>query len=386
VVVIVADDMRFDFRGVLSELDGEWIDCTNAVIEVPMCGPSRAAMFKGAYSSRTGVDGNSETYKMDDGDTIATRISAAGWRTILAGKYLNDYPWTLPATYIPPGWDVWNAADSAGYQPGSLHSTDYVFGFAAEQVRATPAATPLFLWVAPTAPHLPANPPKRYASAEVSPPPIRPSFNEADVSDKPVSRQFPLLTSDEIAAIDTDRVQIARALLAVNDGIATLKRALADTGRLGTAVMFFLSDNGYLLGEHRMVKKGEAYEEASRMPFVVRWGGVGGRVEPGVISSVDLSATVCAIAGTAPPGADGVDLTPLLTRGVAVRDAAYVEPPLSSWEAARTATHKYVEHRDGSRELYDLTTDEYEMQNLADAPEHASTVAALASRLSALRP
>ena len=185
IVVIVADDMRFDFRKVLTNLDASWIDCTAASIETPLCGPARAGLFRGTYSYRTGVTSNVTTYKMPDSDTIATRIRGAGYRTVLIGKYLNEYPWTKGRTYVPPGWDGWYAAGSSSWKPGAQHTTDYVFDLAASQVRATPATTPLFLYLGPQAPHLPATPPARFASSPVTLPDKPPSFNEADVTDKP---------------------------------------------------------------------------------------------------------------------------------------------------------------------------------------------------------
>jgi arylsulfatase A-like enzyme len=387
-VVMIGDDMRFDYRTVLRNLDSQWVDCVNAAVEVPMCGPSRAAMFKGMYSSRTGVTGNSTTYLMNDADTIATRIRARGYKTVLSGKYLNDFPWNRPASYVPPGWDEWNAAGSSNFQLGGMWSSDYIFHFAAQQVLNTPRTTPLFLWVAPTEPHLPANPPARHANASVDLPAKSPSFNEADVRDKPAHQQLPLLSNQQIATIDRDRLGIGRCLLGVNDGIGELMNALRTTGRLDTAHLFFTSDNGYLLGEHRMLKKGEPYEEPSRIPFMVRWPGVAGRVERNVISSVDLSATLCAIAGTTPPGTDGRNLTPLITSATAVRDAAYIEPPGggNGWSALRTNRFKYVEYGNGGRELYDLAGDPSELNNVYFAPAYRSTVAALAGRLRTLKP
>jgi arylsulfatase A-like enzyme len=392
IVVIIADDMRFDYRGILTALDSSWIDCVSAAIEVPMCGPSRAALFSGKYSSRTGVVGNSFTYLMDDSDTIATRIHARGYKTVLSGKYLNDFPWPAaptqyrkPGSYVPPGWDAWNADGSTTFiqNLNGQWPTDYVFQFATQQVLSTPASQPMFLWVGPTDPHLPANPPARHASDNPPLPPKAPSYNEADVSDKPVSRQFPLLSKSVQAAIDVDRIGIARCLLGVNDGLVSLFSALAATGRLPSAHLFFLSDNGYLLGEHRMVKKGEAYDEASRVPFMVRWPGVAGRTERGAIGSVDLSATVCALAGATPPGTDGVDLQPLLTRGIPVhQDFVYIEPPGGGWNAMRSTTIKYVEYGDGSRELYDLAADPFEMNNLAKVRD----LTPYSARLAQLKP
>ena len=169
----------------------------------------------------------------------------------------------------------------------------------------------------------------------------------------------------------------------MNDGLGKLFDALAATGRLATAHLFFLSDNGYLLGEHRMVKKGEAYEEASRVPFMVRWPGVAGRTERGVIGSVDLSATVCALAGTTAPGTDGVNLAPLLARGTPVhQDFVYIEPPGGGWNAMRSGSIKYVEYGDGTRELYDLVADPYEMNNLAKVRD----LSLYSARLAQLKP
>lgn len=388
IVIIITDDMRFDFRTVLANLDGSWIDCVNAAIETPLCGPGRAGIIRGTYSSRTGVTSNTSTVNMIDTDTIATRIKGKGYRTVLTGKYLNDFPWKKGRTYVPPGWDVWNAAGSAGWKPGSQHTTDYVFDVAGSQIRATPTTTPMFLYIAPQAPHLPAKPPTRFATAPVTLPLKPDSFDEADVSDKPPpNNSAKPLTAAQIAQVDTDRLQIGRSLLGVNERIGNLLSALTDTGRLADSAIFFTSDNGYMLGEHRLFKKGEPYEEPSHIPFMVRWPGVTtGRTELGVVSSIDLSATVCVLAGALPPSTDGVDLSPLLDSATPVRDAAYIESAGNSWDAVRTARYKYAEYATGARELYDLAIDPYEMVNRATDPAYATTRNELAAQLAALKP
>jgi len=386
IVLIVADDMRFDFRTVVANFAQGWIDCVNCAVETPLCGPGRVGLLRGTYSYRTGVTSNATTWRMVDTDTIATRIRAAGYRTVLSGKYLNDYPWDRGTSYVPPGWDVWFAAGSRNYRPGTQHPTDYIFGVAANQVRNTAATRPLFLYVAPQAPHLPAVPPARYANASPALPPVPTSLNEADISDKPAPyNSTPLLTPAQLAQVPRDRLQIGRSLLGVNDGITTLLSALADTGRLSNTAIFFTSDNGYMLGEHRLFKKGEPYEEPSHVPLLVRWPGSPGRRETGVVSSIDLAATVCALAGATPPSADGVDLSRLLDSRTAVRDAAYIEAPGNQWDGLRTGTFKYAERRTGGPEMYDLATDPFELVNVAASPAYAGTRAALATRLSTLR-
>jgi N-acetylglucosamine-6-sulfatase len=116
----------------------------------------------------------------------------------------------------------------------------------------------------------------------VSLPDKPPSFNEADVTDKPPpDNAAKPLTATQLAQVETDRLNIGRSLLGVNEKLTTLFAALAKRGPLADAAIFFTSDNGYLLGEHRLFKKGEPYEEPSRIPFLVHWPGAAGRTEPG---------------------------------------------------------------------------------------------------------
>ena len=127
-----------------------------------------------------------------------------------------------------------------------------------------------------------------------------------------------------------------------------------------------------MLGEHRLFKKGLPYEEPSHVPLLVRWPGAPVRTERGVVSSIDIAATLCAVAGATPPSADGVDLSRLLDSGTPVRDAAYIEAPGNDWDGLRTANFKYAERRSGARELYDLVADPFELVNVAGNPAYAA--------------
>jgi hypothetical protein len=83
--------------------------------------------------------------------------------------------------------------------------------------------------------------------------------------------------------------------------------------------------------------------------------------------------------------ADGVDLSPLLTSGTPVRDAAYIEAAGTAWDALRTTQYKYAEYANGGRALYDLAIDPFEMQNRASDPAYGSVRSALAARLATLK-
>ena len=287
---------------------------------------------------------------------------------------MNDYPWGRGASYVPAGWVDWASNQSTNWRPGALHETDYCFKWATDYLRSAGTAVPLFLWVAPKLPHEPFIPPDRYKNASPTVPPRPPSFDEADVSDKPLFvRRKARLTSAQIAAYNQDRLLVARDMLAINEGMKSILSAVTDTGRLNSTVVIFASDNALTLGEHRLFNKGFPYEESVRVPFIVRYPGVARRAEWRPISLVDVPATVCAIAGTTAPGTDGVSLLPLLTQAQTVREGSYITPPdRLTWEGVRKTRYKYIEYTDGFRELYDLQTDPFELQNVAGRPAMAT--------------
>jgi len=74
-----------------------------------------------------------------------------------------------------------------------------------------------------------------------------------------------------------------------------IARPLRETGTLENTYVIFTADNGHFLGEHRLPEgKGTPYEEAIRVPFVVRGPGVAAgevRLTPCLKRALELSAT-----------------------------------------------------------------------------------------------
>ena len=187
IVVILTDDQRWDTLSVMpnveAKLVGHGITFTNAFVENPLCCPSRASFLTGKDSHTTGVFTNDDPYggfaHFDDSATLATWLDDAGYDTFLTGKYLNQY-WDTGGLYEPPGWDGWRAfassspyfnydvsldgtaVESHGSDP-SDYSTDVIAGYADDMIRTASAQDPLFLWVAPYAPHGPSIPAPRDA-------------------------------------------------------------------------------------------------------------------------------------------------------------------------------------------------------------------------------
>ena len=185
---------------------------------------------------------------------------------------------------------------------------------AAGFINSTPG--PLFLYFAPSAPHAPAIPAPQYSHAFPGLQRWRPpSYNEAKTSDKPEwLRALPRLNATRRAVLDRFRLDQYRSLLSVDAAVRDIVRALRQTGRLHNTMIVFMSDNGYLWGEHRWRSKVVPYEESVRVPVVVRYDpitAVARRARQQVLN-IDLAPTFAALAGTSAPGAEGRSLLPLL--------------------------------------------------------------------------
>ena len=239
--------------------------------------------------------------------------------------------------------------------------------------------------------------------------PRTPSFNEADVSDKPPAmRGDPLLTGAQIANLDQLYRDRVRSMQTVDEMLARLINTLQQTGQLDNTYVIFTSDNGYHLGQHRLMGgKGTAYEEDIVVPLILRGPNVqaGAALDGYVLGNIDIAPTIAALAGVVPPPyVDGRSLVPLFSAqrpaqtdwrqgylieyyGAGEAESAnsslasynsldhLLEPPdldqflsvaaTPNYLALRTPQYTYVEYQDGFRELYDLKQDPYELNNIA---------------------
>jgi arylsulfatase A-like enzyme len=213
--------------------------------------------------------------------------------------------------------------------------------------------------------------------------PRTPSFNEADVSDKPSNiRNLPLLTATQVADIDREYQARIESLQAVDEGVERIVNTLAENGELENTFIIFTSDNGYHLGQHRLRNgKAQPYEEDIRVPLMVSGPGVreGASLDQFALN-IDFAPTIAELAQATPGRAmDGRSLAPLLVRDTPAphnwRKDFLVEiyrapgQPGSPGKALRTRHEVYVEYADGFRELYDLRTDPYQLDNVYDSAD-----------------
>ncbi len=435
VVFVLTDDLSTDlvrYMPHVQALAREGVSLSNYFVVDSLCCPSRASIFTGSYPHNTRVflnTGPQGGYKgfqraHDAGRTFAVSLHAAGYRTAFMGKYLNRYE---PRRDPPArGWDQWDAAGSRGYfeyryrlnENGHVHAygsapadylTDVLAGKASDFVASSAAlGKPFALEVATFAPHEP------FVPAEIDKgtfPSLRaprgPAFDRPPSGAPRWLAAMPPLSPADRAAIDRKYRLRVEAVQSVDRMIARLEQKLVAVHQLQNTYFVFSSDNGYHMGQYRLMPgKQTAMDTDIRVPLVVTGPGVpAGRTITAMASSIDLAPTFDAIAGAVPAEArDGVSLLPVLhgqpapanwTRAVLVEHRGpdrqpgdpdrqpyrAGDPP--TYEAMRTATELYVEYVDGDREYYDLRRDPAELHNIA-ATLSASRLASLHRTLAAL--
>jgi arylsulfatase A-like enzyme len=204
------------------------------------------------------------------------------------------------------------------------------------------------------------------------------------------------LTPEEVGEIDQMYRKRLQSMLSVDDMVAEIVQELEKQGRLHNTYIFFTSDNGFHLGEHRLREgKSTAYEEDIRVPLIVRGPGVAAhKVVSEMSLNIDLAPTLADLAGVAVPDfVDGRSLKPLLHGahlGAPWRHDFFVQywtkahRNLPSFDGLRSTEYLYVEYATGEKELYDVREDPLEMHNLARTSPPA-LLAELSKRVSDLK-
>jgi N-acetylglucosamine-6-sulfatase len=442
IILILTDDMAARDVAVMPKLQSllgkTGTTFSRYFVTDSLCCPSRSSILRGQFVhdhhtfGNQPPDGGFEKFHAagNEKSTIATWMKVAGYRTGLMGKYLNGYPRTVAENYVPPGWDEWDSPRRGGYGefdyilnengrlvPHGHAPEDYLVDVMARKSvafidDAVRGKQPFFLYLATFAPHQPATPAPRHANLfPEAKAPRDPSFDEADVSNKPqFIRALAPLRPRQIAAIDALYRKRIQSLQSVDDLIETLVQELQRTGIIDRTYIVFTSDNGFHLGQHRMqMGKQTAYETDILVPLIVRGPGVAASVtNDKLVMEIDLAPTFAAWAGLAAPSfVDGRSIVPLLAAGNTMtwRDGVLVEhysgstEPFAStfemgqrrgarriptYQALRTRDMTYVEYETGERELYDLRRDPLELDN-AFARADRALLDRLARQLAAMR-
>ncbi|KAK8137059.1 hypothetical protein PG984_004999 [Apiospora sp. TS-2023a] len=420
--------------------------CTTA-----LCCPSRATLMTGKAAHNTNVTnvvppygGYPKFVRQGLNDKyLPIWLQDAGYNTYYTGKLFNAHS---VDNYHRPHAAGWTASDflldpftywymNSTYQrntdaPVSYEGrhtvevlTEKTLGLLGDAIAANDRdSSPFFLGIAPVAPHAniwspnfahgghsdirdveftPPVPMERhkdlFASVTV---PRTPNFNP----EKPSSgggwiRSLPRQTPENVDYNDQFYRQRLRALKGVDELVDAVVKKLEKNGLLDNTYIFYTTDNGYHIGQHRL-QPAKHFEEDINIPLIVRGPGVAaGAVETNLVTThTDLAPTFLSIAG-APLRFDFDGLAIPLSfedkAKAAVEEDRHEHVAVEHWgfasnegrlfdgykrlylnntyKALRVAGEKYNLHYQvwcsNERELYDLNTDPGQMINLLDSEE-----------------
>jgi arylsulfatase A-like enzyme len=349
---------------------------------------------------------------------------------VVEGPYGDSGTWE-PREYITRD-DIGCPFAPLNGQP-CFYETDMLTNLATQELRATSPEQPFYLQLDYTAPHgdfrKPAGPepaPRHYDWFKGAPLPHNrgQGFDEGNVSDKPsFIREAPYLGLSEIHTYRVYYDKALESLRSIDDGVKLLIDTLGSLHRLRNTYVIFTSDNGFFYGEHRLLGgKFLAYEPSTHLPFLIRGPHIKAGTESGeIVGNIDVAPTILELAGVTPDkSVDGRSMKPFFedpelrtlrpylfesfvetddvneagaiaepgdqsrsTReqslaarqsGTAGRpggeaSASLLAPP-KDYEGIRLGPYKYIAWPDGEKELYDLETDPYELNNLVRIPNY----------------
>ena len=419
--------------------------CTNGI-----CAPSRAAIITGKYSHINGLRDNAQVFDGSQ-ETFPKLLQAAGYETALLGK------WHLQGD--PAGFDYWNMLPGWGeyYNPDLIEmgSTRRVPGYVTDILtdlavdfleKRKRSSRPFLLMLHHKAPHRNWQPAPRHLSLyddvhfpepptlfddyatrsraafeqemtirdhltldsdlKLGPPPERldetqreaweaaygpkrEAFRKAGLTGKALVRwKYQRYLEDYLGCV-----------AAIDESVGRVLAALEATGLARNTLVVYTSDQGFFLGEHGWFDKRFMYEEALRMPLVMRLPGKirSASVNGDILTNVDFAPTFLDCAGLKKPGAmQGRSFLPLLTGGKAAGwpESAYYHyyefPAVHQVKrhfGVRTRRYKLIRfyHDIDAWELYDLAEDPRELRNVYADPAYASVRRELEGELSRLQ-
>ncbi|MGB2714207.1 MAG: sulfatase [Vicinamibacterales bacterium] len=418
-VVLVIDDTRWDSIGAagnrivqtprIDALAAEGIRFAQARVVTSICMTSRASILTGQYMSRHGIDRFGKQLTPEAfARTYAGALRTSGYWTGHVGKYdvgtARESDYDFVRAYHGRHW----ITDGAGER---VHVTEKNARDSLEFLRTRPKDKPFLLSVGYFAAHaedsaqeqyLPQGwSAKLYEGITVPPSPLSaekylralPPFLSKDSNEGRIRFKWRF---DTQARYQEYMIRYYRLITEVDAAIGRLVDELKAQGVYENTLMVFIGDNGYFHGDRGLADKWYPYEQALRVPLVVRDPRLPARrrgaTRDEVALNIDVAPTVLAAAGVAAPDVmQGRDLSPLYL-GDAVpgwRDEFFYEHPtitsrdrIPSSQGVIRRDWKYVYYPEFEYEqLFNLKSDPEEIRNLVGDPPSASELSKMRQRL-----
>lgn len=433
ILFLIADDLNTSLSGFghkecktpsLDKLAAEGVKFENMHCQYPVCGASRASIMSGLYPYSNLTLGNIGTLRgnMPDVITMSQVFKNQGYYTARVSKI---YHMGIPMEIIegtshsddPHSWDeAYNVKAPEQHAPGvstnwspqnsssqtfegviaSTGDSEHADGMAADkaiQLLRQHKDKPFFLAVGFVRPHVPLVAPKKYFDIYNKDELTAPYAPENDLEDVPeVIRNYKRNSSTYGITPELHKGLLQAYYASISYMDAQVGRVLHELENLGlkdNTIVVFTSDHGYLLGQHHKFQKQHLFEEATRVPFIVRvpWlKGEHNKATQHFTELIDLYPTLTDLAGIAPPKhLQGQSMKPILKNTQSQtwsKDTAFTISR-NNGESLKTKDWRITRWEFGKKgyELYDLKNDPNEFNNLANNPEYASVLSSLTKQL-----
>lgn len=412
----------------LDKLAGRGRLFERAYCQASLCNPSRTSIMTGRRPHEINILTNPPHFRgrYPRITTLPEHFKANGYHAVGIGKIYHNWGQSIhgdPQSWSEPETNHWAAHYHDWYIPGRPYQMHFDIkkgpAVQCEDVpdeayvdgRTANAAvnklrelreTPFFLAVGFWKPHLPYNAPKKYWDLydRDALPPVRYSAPVEGVPEMAYVNSNEARSYTDVpeeGPISADKkLELRHGYLAAISYLdAQVGKILDELGRLGLAdntIIVFLSDHGYHAGEHGQFGKWTNFEIGTRVPLIIAAPGMArpGASTKSIVELVDLYPSLLGLAGLSPPGRQelaGVSLAPVLDdpeAEVKTRAVSQISRPLgagpdyevtgSSVRDARYRYNVWADRYSGearAEELYDLSDDLWNADNLADSPEHS---------------
>lgn len=428
VLVIISDDMntRLGTYGGpaitpnIDRLAREGVRFDSAYVQFPWCGPSRASFLTGLRPNSVGVT-DLRTHVREhvpDIVTLPQYFRNAGYFSGRVGKVFHQsVPGGIgkPGPDDPQSWDqaldprgrdkdvieanglIKNLTPGVGYGSAMSYYADE--GPESEQTDAKVATRtiemirtnkdkPFFIAAGFYRPHHPEIAPAKYF--EMYP---LDRVKPAGETRKSMAGVLPVAKAwlpDNMGMTEAQQREMIRSYYAatsfVDAQVGRILDAVREMGLDDDTIVVFMSDHGYLLGEHGQWMKNSLWEQAARAPLIIRVPGMkgNGAASPRIVEFLDIYPTLVEAAGLgANTRNQGKSLLPLLRDPDAVDWTKPAYSQVRGGRSVRTARWRYTEWEGGAkgRQLFDELADPRERRNLANEPRYASIVAQMRALL-----
>lgn len=376
---------------------------TRAYCAAPACEPSRAALMSGKRPWTTGCYKNGDSWKkhLTEGQQLSRQFLQAGYYVAGAGKIFHS------DQYFPSEWSEYMDShglsvagkgvekDEGYHLPLSADLEDddlmdwHTVNWCIDKINQS-REQPFFIACGLHKPHLPFAVPRKYYDAfplqEIELPP----YQENDLDDIPeAGRKMANAAGDHSKFLKSGRwkaaIQSYLATCAYTDmNIGRLLDALEKSNAHDNTVIVLWGDHGWSFGEKQHWRKFALWEEPTRTPLIFVAPGTtkAGSVCEHPVDLMTVYPTTCQLAGLpVPDHVEGTSVEPLLRNASRPWSLAAITTHGQGNHSVRLGPWRYIRYADGSEELYDHSSDEYEWHNVASRAHFADVKFDLAKHL-----